>query len=59
MTGNNWVQKRKRELLERANLIIHEIGALNQQPDALGDPQVLTAAIKMKIMEAPQLIRFE
>lgn len=56
MTGDGMVQKRKQELLEKANRIIEKIGAINQKPGALGDPQILAVAVELGFMTAPQLL---
>ncbi len=55
-TKDENVQKRKRELIEEARVIIDAIKLLSPQiEDSLTDPDTLVEAVKLGILDAPQL----
>lgn len=59
MTKDKTVQKRKRELIKEANAIINGIKALGRDlgaVDPLSDPETLAKAVKVGILDAPQLV---
>lgn len=57
MTKDLNVQKRKKELIEEANIIINSIKALNpKMENPLADPDTLVKAVEIGILDAPQLI---
>lgn len=57
MTKDLNVQKRKKELIEEANIIINSIKALNPKiENPLADPDTLVKAVEIGILDAPQLI---
>lgn len=56
MTRNKNVQRRKNELIREANMIINAIKSLGpNSKDPLADPDVLTKAVKIGILDAPHL----
>jgi hypothetical protein len=59
LTGDRQVQIQKQQIFDKAIQIIEKIGAMNPKPGALADPVTLAAAVKMKIMHAPQILRIE
>jgi hypothetical protein len=59
LNGDRLVMKRKQELLEKANRIIQNIWAINQQPGSLSDPPTLAAAVQKGIMKAPQILKIQ
>lgn len=59
LTGDRRVQERKQELLDKAHRIIEKIGALHPGPGALTHPPTLAAAVKMGLLNAPQILKAE
>lgn len=57
MTKEPTVQERKRELLSKAREILDAVRSLGKGPEALSDPEVLTAAVRQKILHAPQILK--
>ncbi len=56
LTKDANVQKRKRELIEEAKLILEAIESLGlDKVDPLSDPDTLVEAVRMGILDAPQL----
>lgn len=56
MTKDKKVQRRKRELIRDANIIIYAIESLDKEGlDPLIDPDVLVKAVKIGILDAPHL----
>lgn len=56
MTKDAAVQRRKEQLIEEANIILDAIKAIGpDDKDPLTDPETLTKAVKLGILDAPQL----
>lgn len=56
MTKDAAVQRRKEQLIKEANIIIDAIKAIGpDDKDPLTDPETLTKAVKLGILDAPQL----
>lgn len=56
MTKDATVQRRKEQLIEEANIIIDAIKSIGpDDKDPLTDPETLTKAVKLGILDAPQL----
>ena len=56
MAGDPRVQGRKRELVAEAHQILHAIGALGAGcADPLTEPEVIARAIRLGVLDAPQL----
>lgn len=56
MTKDAAVQRRKEQLIEEANIIIDAIKSIGpDDKDPLTDPETLTKAVKLGILDAPQL----
>ncbi len=56
LTKDANVQKRKKELIEDAKIILDSIKSLNKEAeDPLSDPDTLVEAVKLGILDAPQL----
>jgi hypothetical protein len=57
MAGLSMVQERKQELLLNAGKILERIAALGRGSKALSDAKVLAAAVRNRIMYAPQILK--
>lgn len=56
LTKDANVQERKKELIEEAEIIFNSIRSLNREvEDPLSDPDTLIQAVKLGILDAPQL----
>ncbi|MGQ9630709.1 MAG: cobalamin B12-binding domain-containing protein [bacterium] len=55
ITRDPAIRKRKRQLIEEANLILQAILDLGEAEDPLTDPNVLARAVRMGILDAPHL----
>lgn len=56
LTKDANVQERKKELIEEAEIILNSIRSLNREvEDPLSDPDTLIQAVKLGILDAPQL----
>jgi len=56
MTKDATVQRRKEQLIEEANIILDAIKSIgSEKEDPLTDPDTLTKAVKLGILDAPQL----